>query len=87
MRLSSLAALACLACLSMGCRGQGRPPLFSPGPAQYQRQQAHHFDPYPDNEMGPAMADVRPRDFQKPSAEPTRGRWAEWGWPRFGFNK
>jgi hypothetical protein len=86
MRHAMLRSSALLLVLTVaGCAGTEPPRLFSPGPASYQRQQAQRFDPYPDNDMGPAMADVRPPDFQEPPPEPTRARWLKWGGPRLGF--
>jgi len=40
-------------------------------PLYYQRQQIERFDPYPDQDMAPAMVGVRPPDFspQIPAGE------------------
>jgi hypothetical protein len=67
-----------------GC-GYGRPLLQPPGPMYRQQQNASLHDPYPDNDLGPTVDGGRPRDFQKPLAEPVRNRrvpdsW--WGWGR-----
>jgi len=37
-----------------------------------QQRQAEKFDPYSDNNAGPEIVGGRPRDFQKPPADPTR---------------
>jgi hypothetical protein len=66
----------------------GREPLgqkiFSPGPAPYQRQKAQRFDPYNEVQVGPRDDTSRPPDYLEPNPEPSRGRWLEWGLPRFG---
>ena len=36
------------------------------------RARAPWYDPYPENEPGPAMVGVRPREYQKPPPEPSR---------------
>lgn len=51
------------------------PRWLHPGPAAYQQDKAARFDPYPDNDIGPALVGVRPRDYDKPLAEPGRARW------------
>ena len=56
-----------------GC-GYQRPYARSPGPIYYQRQNASVHDPYADNDLGPEVVGGRPRDFQKPLAEPVRNR-------------
>ena len=71
--------------LNSGCQSMGRPNWFNPGPAQYQRAQAQRFDPYPDQNIGPAMAGVRPREYADQLPEATRARWNQWGLPRFGY--
>ena len=73
-----------------GCgigNGQLRDRVFRPGPFQYQQQQAVRFDPYSEQDtyLGPRDTTTRPRDYYKPNAEPTRGRWLDWGAPRFGY--
>jgi hypothetical protein len=62
----------------------GYPKIFGPAPVAYQRQQAQKFDPYA--EYGPALNESRPRSFDAPPPEASRGRWEEWGGPRYGFN-
>jgi len=51
------------------------PRWLEPGPACYQQQKAVRFDPYADNDVGPALVGARPRDYDKPLAEPARARW------------
>lgn len=61
-------------CLASGCM---RPPrLVGPqGSEVYQRNHAALHDPYPDVDMGPEIVGGRPREFEKPLAEPVRNRW------------
>jgi len=54
-----------------GCRGY-RPLLGFPGTMDQQRLNATVHDPYADNDAGPEIVGGRPREFQKPSAEPVR---------------
>ncbi len=68
-----------------GCAGVSGPNWFNPGPAQFQQAQANRFDPYPEDDLGPELVGVRPRDFQEPRAEPTRARWNPLTWLR-GFS-
>ena len=70
--------------LTIGC-GYSRPALQPPGPIYQQQQNASLHDPYSDNDLGPEVVGGRPRDFQKPMAEPVRNRtWSE-SW--FGFGR
>lgn len=78
-------ALLILLSVSAGCQGMGRPQWFNPGTADYQRARAQKFDPYADNDIGPAVVGSRPPGYDRPSAEPTRARWNQWGAPRFGY--
>jgi len=57
-----------------GCAVE-RPLLASPGSAPYQQHKAERFDPYADNEIGPAVAGARPREYDKPLPETNRARW------------
>jgi hypothetical protein len=58
-----------------GCRGLTHPNLFHPGAADYQRNQAKRFDPYPESDIGPSMEEARPPDFQQGMPVTTRSRW------------
>ena len=64
-----------------GCSSIARPSLAHPGSAPVQQTRAVRFDPYPENEPGPVMVGVRPREYEKPIAEPSRARWhlGNWG--------
>jgi hypothetical protein len=55
-----------------GCRS-GQSGLRSPGSIQRQQYNATLHDPYADNDAGPEIVGGRPREFQKPLAEPVRG--------------
>ena len=59
---------------STGC-GRERPNLMHPGDLQSQRFNAIAHDPYTDQDAGPEVVGGRPREFQKPLAEPVRNRW------------
>lgn len=65
--------LAALLIALPGC-GYRRPGLYPPGPVQQQQLNASVHDPYSDNDLGPEVVGGRPRDFQKPFAEPVRNR-------------
>jgi len=76
-----------------GCAGLDRPNWFHPGPAQEQQLRAQRFDPYPENEPGPAITGARPREYEKPVPEVDRARWTQssqalragwlpWNWGR-----
>jgi hypothetical protein len=62
-----------------GC-GYSRPLLGPPGPIYQQQQNASIHDPYALNDLGPEVVGGRPRDFQKPLAEPVRNRWFAESW-------
>ncbi len=63
-----------------GCRGLAPPNWSHPGPAEYQQRRAERFDPYPENEVAPAIVGARPREYEKPPAEVLRARWLPWNW-------
>ena len=68
--------LMCTVAMAVGgCAGLKGPNWFHPGPAPYQQKQAERFDPYPDNQIAPAVVGGRPREFLNPVAEPERARW------------
>ncbi|MGD0384205.1 MAG: membrane or secreted protein [Thermoguttaceae bacterium] len=58
-----------------GCQSTAKPSLAHPGSAQTQQNRAVRFDPYPENDIGPALVGVRPRDYENPIPEPARARW------------
>ncbi len=61
--------------LAGGCSSTIRKPrLRSPGTAPVQRYNATQFDPYPQNDVGPAIVGGRPKDFQLPPDEVVRAR-------------
>ena len=49
-----------------------RPQWRSPGTIAEQRREAQIFDPYGSVDAGPEIVGGRPRDFQRPIAEPAR---------------
>ena len=70
---TKLIAAGCVICLAAGCRTP-RPLLAPPGPVDRQQHAASYHDPYSDNDAGPAVDGGRPRDFDKPNAEPVRNQ-------------
>ena len=71
--------LVALNLAAAGCTS-GRPNLMHPGDLQSQRYNAIAHDPYTDTDAGPEVVGGRPRDFQKPLAEPVRSRWLMDSW-------
>ena len=58
-----------------GCSTNMRwPNWFHPGPAGYQRHNAIYHDPYPLDDVAPAVVGGRPREYQRPFPEVRRGR-------------
>ncbi|MCA9240652.1 MAG: hypothetical protein KDA37_10645 [Planctomycetales bacterium] len=58
-----------------GCGGNFRlPNLFHPGPTGPQRYDAVYHDPYPIDDLGPEVEGGRPREYQRPVPQVTRGR-------------
>jgi hypothetical protein len=87
------AAVVFLGALTAGCETTGKPNWMHPGSAQQQQARAVQFDPYPENEPGPKMEGVRPREYEKPIPEVDRARWESpanpwsaswlpWNWSR-----
>src|SRR4051794_8616000 len=70
-----LCALAA-GCVSLSaCSSAVRKPrLEHPGPAAYQRANAEEFDPYPENDLGPAIAGGRPRGGGPPRNQVERSQ-------------
>lgn len=64
-----------------GCKSVAKPDLTHPGTAQTQQTRALRYDPYPENEPGPALVGARPREYQTPPPETSRSRWflGNWG--------
>ena len=75
---------ACLvAMLATGCRHA--PWMAPPGPIQHQQNRAVVHDPYPQNDIAPAEAAARPRDYEKPLPLPVRNRIVPDALPWLGF--
>jgi hypothetical protein len=77
MKLIACRGLVILLLLGLvgGCSPTVRwPRLIGPGTAPYQRAYAEHFDPYPQNDMGPEIVGGRPLEYQKPPNEVQRSR-------------
>jgi hypothetical protein len=58
-----------------GCQTTATPNIRHPGSTQAQQNRAVRFDPYPENETGPTLVGVRPREYENPISEPARARW------------
>ena len=72
--------LTVLFCLALAGCNLGRPNWTHPGTIQQQQGRATIHDPYPDNDLAPAVVGGRPRDFQQPASEPTRNQpWKYYG--------
>ena len=60
-----------------------RPRWMQPGTMQQQQQRAAWFDPYGDNDAAPEIVGGRPREFQRPLAQPVRSQsYGALGLPR-----
>jgi hypothetical protein len=68
--IMSLVALLALMSASSGCLST--PNVFHPGTESYQQARAQVWEPYPENDMGPAVVGGRPREYQDQQAEVTR---------------
>lgn len=70
------AAVVAVSILMMagGCPSVAPPPVFFPGTPADQMQRATQFDPYPDQDAGPATDGARPREYLQPTAEVNRAR-------------
>ncbi len=63
--------------------GCGTPLPFSSQPVSSEHQQmmmrkqlaAHRYDPYPSDTMGPAIDELRPRDYDRPPEDVFQSRW------------
>jgi hypothetical protein len=71
--------LVLLLAIAVGCRNGGSL-LSPPGTMRQQQLKATAHDPYTETDIGPEVVGGRPRDYQKPLAEPVRGRyvWDNW---------
>ncbi len=63
-----------------GCVHTEGPNWCHPGGARAQQTRALRYDPYPENDVGPSMVGVRPREYDKPPPETSRARWQLGGW-------
>ena len=78
--MSKKSALALTVLISMslvGCKSLAKPSLYHPGSAAVQQNRAVRFDPFPQDETGQGVSAVRPREYDKPVAEPARARWQD----------
>ncbi|MGE0608664.1 MAG: membrane or secreted protein [Pirellulales bacterium] len=63
-----------------GCATTETPQFYTTRSSQEQQAAAQRFDPYPETDVGPQALGSRPRDYQKPVAEPSRARWDPTTW-------
>ncbi len=79
-RFALAAGVLCTIALA-GCQHLARPDWTQPGSAASQQARALRYDPYPENEPGPALVGARPRAYQVGTPEPSRSRWflGRWG--------
>ncbi|MEX0585981.1 MAG: hypothetical protein WD176_05020 [Pirellulales bacterium] len=70
-----LRAAAATSLVITGCATLDPPYLGYPGSVAYQRAVANRWDPYPDDEAGPSVSEVRPREFKDAPPESSRARW------------
>jgi len=64
--------------LLTGCQSMARPQWVDPTPLSRQQARAQQFDPFPENEPGPAIVGGRPREFDRAVPEPLRARLIPW---------
>ncbi len=65
---------------TVGCRTTETPQFYTTRDSQQQQAAAQRFDPYPETDVAPEALGSRPRDYQKPVAEPSRARWDPRTW-------
>ncbi len=63
-----------------GCTNITGPDVWHPGSAQSQQRRAERFDPYVDNDIGPAVLGGRPPGYEEPIPETQRSRWNTRPW-------
>ncbi len=80
VRAGMLAFALLISVAICGCCRTAMPSWSHPGTADAQRCRALRYDPYPENEPGPAVVGVRPREFDQPPPEPSRARWQDGNW-------
>jgi len=73
---------------AFGCNSMRPVDLRASGSMVQKQIDAHQFDPYVDNQSGPAVVGGRPRGFDSPPSLSYQGRWQTVGgswWDRRGF--
>jgi hypothetical protein len=75
MKYLVLLLLAAALVAPVGCANIARPDWGNPGTADMQQLRAQQYDPYAEPDVGPNVSTGRPREFQKPLAEPLRAKW------------
>ena len=82
MNRLGLLAVGLLLVASSGCATTAMPSWSHPGPDAVQRRRALQYDPYPEAEIGPSVEGLRPREYDKPPPEASRGRWFLGNWDK-----
>ena len=77
-RIAGCLCIGVMLAFSTGCHPYMRTPnLLHPGPVGPQRTDAIYTDPYPLDDVAPEIVGGRPRGYQRPVPETTRGRLLE----------
>ncbi|MEX1223187.1 MAG: hypothetical protein WEA31_01450 [Pirellulales bacterium] len=63
----------------LGCANVQGPLGRVPRSYEYEQRYIQRFDPYPENDVGPALVGARPPGFDAQLAEPARARWVSNG--------
>jgi hypothetical protein len=79
-RMWPLAVVLPILIAPAGCCHTARPDWAHPGGTEVQQKRALRYDPYPENEPGPALTGVRPREYESPPPETSRARWTKGNW-------
>jgi len=58
--------------MTIGAGCVAPPRVFHPGSVQQQQARAQRFDPFPENDLGPAVVGARPREYSNPEPEVLR---------------
>ena len=79
MKYLALLLLVAASVALAGCASIAPPDWGNPGTAAVQQRRAEQYDPYAEPDVGPNITGGRPREYQKPLAEPLRGLWLRRG--------
>ena len=73
--IAKVVLLATTTFFFVGCANIYPPNWCSPGTARQQQLIAEQYDPYPENDIAPAVVGGRPLGYMNPPAETLRARW------------